>query len=127
MGWLYEVEDILLKINNEKLPESQTTGLRQSMLITLFTKGNTKSAIPFLETAIKSASHKQQIYPNDILLAQLYAATQNPTKAYQTYGKVIGMHPIEPNSMLGSNKPEVYLGKDISKEVKNRTKKGRGS
>ena len=23
MGWLYEAEDILLKINNEKLPESQ--------------------------------------------------------------------------------------------------------
>lgn len=123
MGWLYEAEDILLKINNEKLPESQNNWFATVNADYLVHKGEYEKAIPFLETAIKSASSKQQRIRMTFLLAQLYAATQNPTKAYQTYGKVIGMNPpyrTEFNARI--KQTEVYSGKDISKEVKKLTR-----
>ena len=77
MGWLYEAEDILLKINNEKLPESQNNWFATVNADYLVHKGEYEKAIPFLETAIKSASSKQQRIRMTFLLAQLYAATQN--------------------------------------------------
>ena len=46
MGWLYEAEDILLKINNEKLPESQNNWFATVNADYLVHKGEYEKAIP---------------------------------------------------------------------------------
>lgn len=119
LGWLYEAEDILLKINNDKLPPSQNSWFATVNADYLIHKGEYKKAIPFLETAIKAAPSKQQRIRMTFLLAQLYSATQEPRLAYNTFGKVINMNPTyrtEFNARI--KQTEVFSGSDISKEVK---------
>ena len=119
LGWLYEAEDILLKINNDKLPPSQNSWFATVNADYLIHKGEYKKAIPFLETAIKAAPSKQQRIRMTFLLAQLYSATQEPRLAYNTFGKVISMNPTyrtEFNARI--KQTEVFSGSDISKEVK---------
>lgn len=123
LGWLYEAEDILQKINTDKLPESQTSWFATVNADYLIHRGEYKKAIPFLETAIKSAPSKQQRIRLTFLLGQLYEKTEDPAKAYQTFGKVIAMNPsyrTEFNARI--KQTEVFSGKDISKEVKKLTR-----
>ena len=119
LGWLYEAEDILQKINNDKLPESQNSWFATVNADYLIKKKEYKKAIPFLETAIKAAPSKQQRIRMTFLLAQLQAATEEPAKAYRTFGKVIAMNPTyrtEFNARIKQS--EVFSGKNIDKEVK---------
>lgn len=119
LGWLYEAEDILQKINNDKLPESQNNWFATVNADYLIHKGEYQKAIPFLETAIKSAPSKRQRIRLTFLLGQLYEKTQDPARAYQTFGQVISMNPpyrTEFNARI--KQTEVFSGKNIDKEVK---------
>lgn len=123
LGWLYEAEDILQKINNDKLPESQNNWFATVNADYLIHKGEYQKAIPFLETAIKSAPSKRQRIRLTFLLGQLYEKTQDPARAYQTFGQVISMNPpyrTEFNARI--KQTEVFSGKNIDKEVKKLTR-----
>ena len=123
LGWLYEAEDILQKINNDKLPESQNNWFATVNADYLIRSGQYQKAIPFLETAIKSAPSKQQRIRLTFLLGQLYEKTGVNAKAYETFGKVISMNPpyrTEFNARI--KQTEVFSGKDITKEVKKLTR-----
>ncbi len=119
LEWLYEAEDILLKINNDELPESQHNTFATVNANYLIHKGEYQKAIPFLETAIKAAESKSQRIRMTFLLGQLYASIGNTTKAYENYEKVIKMSPTyrtEFNARI--KQTEVFAGNDIEKEVK---------
>lgn len=123
LGWLYEAEDILQKINNDKLPESQNNWFATVNADYLIRSGQYQKAIPFLETAIKSAPSKQQRIRLTFLLGQLYEKTGVNAKAYETFGKVISMNPpyrTEFNARI--KQTEIFSGKDITKEVKKLTR-----
>ena len=123
LGWLYEAEDILRKINNDKLPESQNNWFATVNADYLIRSGQYQKAIPFLETAIKSAPSKQQRIRLTFLLGQLYEKTGVNAKAYETFGKVISMNPpyrTEFNARI--KQTEVFSGKDITKEAKKLTR-----
>ncbi len=119
MGWLYEAEDILLKINNDKLPASQLNTFATVNANYLIRKGEYQKAIPFLQTAIKAGGSKAQRVRMTFLLGQLYAITGENTKAYECYNKVTKMNPsyrTEFNARI--KQTEVFTGNDINKEIK---------
>ncbi len=119
LGWLYEAEDILTKINNDKLPPSQNNWFSTVNANYLIHKGEFEKAIPFLETAIEAANSKAQRIRMTFLLGQLYTATNANNKAYETFEEVIKMSPpyrTEFNARI--KQTEVFTGKDISKEIK---------
>ncbi len=119
LGWLYEAEDILLKINNDDLPESQLNTFAVVNANYLIRKGEYQKAIPFLQTAIKAAHSKSQRVRMTFLEGQLHAAIGDTHKAYESFEKVIKMSPTyraEFNARI--KQTEVFTGEDISKEVK---------
>ncbi len=119
LGWLYEAEDILIKINNDKLPESQLNTFAAVNANYLIRKNEYQKAIPYLETAIKAAESKPQRIRMTFLLGQLYASIGDTNKAYENYDKVIKMSPAyrtEFNARI--KQTEVFAGNDIDKEVK---------
>ncbi|MFL1683606.1 MULTISPECIES: tetratricopeptide repeat protein [Bacteroidales] len=123
MGWLYEAEDVLQKINNDGLPDSQTTWFATVNADYLIRKGDYKQAIPFLKTAIKAEGNKRQKIRMTYLLAQLYAITGDNNAAYAAYERVIKKGPdyrTELNARI--RQTEVFSGKDMEKILKNLTR-----
>ena len=105
------------------MPESQNNWFATVNADYLIHKGEYQKAIPFLETAIKSAPSKRQRIRLTFLLGQLYEKTQDPARAYQTFGQVISMNPpyrTEFNARI--KQTEVFSGKNIDKEVKKLTR-----
>lgn len=123
MGWTYEAEDILQKINNDGLPAKLNSWFSTVNADFLILNGEYKQAIPYLQTAIKAENKKAQKIRMNFLLAQLYALTGNNQAAYQTFGKVIKMSPpyrTELNARI--KQTEVFPGGDIEKIAKNLNK-----
>jgi tetratricopeptide (TPR) repeat protein len=119
MGWMYEAEDVLQKINNDGLPSKLNNWFSTVNADFLIRNGEYKQAIPYLQTAIKAESKKAQKIRMNFLLAQLYALTNDNQAAYQTFGKVIKMSPpyrTELNARI--KQTEVFPGGDIEKIVK---------
>lgn len=123
MGWMYEAEDVLQKINNEGLPDSQSDLFATVNADYLIRKGEYKQAIPFLKTAVKAENNKRQKIRMTYLLAQLYTLTGENNEAYNTYEQVIKMTPAyrtELNARI--RQTEVFMGKDKEKVIKNLTR-----
>ena len=93
MGWLYEAENILGKIDGSKLPKSLQPVYSTAMAGYLIKKGELKEAIPHLEIVIRHEDNKYQKARIRFLLAQLYADNGDPVKAYASYGQVMKMNP----------------------------------
>lgn len=93
LGWLYEAENILSKIEEEQLSKSQKGWFATVYSGFLLKKGDLTTAIPYLETALKATNGKAQRTRIQFLLGQIYAENNNPVKAYKAYQKVIRMNP----------------------------------
>ena len=123
MGWLYEAEEVLQKINNDGLPDSQQERFATVNADYLIRKGEYRQAIPFLQTAIKAESNKRQKIRMTYLLAQLYTLTGENNAAYAAYEQVIKMGPAyrtELNARI--RQTEVFAGGDREKVMKNLTR-----
>lgn len=123
MDWVYEAEDVLNKINNDGLPESQEDLFAAVNADYLIRNEDYKQAIPFLKTAIKAEPNKRQRTRMNYLLAQLYTLTGDNNAAYNAYGAVIKSSPdyrTELNARI--RQTEVFEGKDINKVIKGLTK-----
>ena len=119
LGWLYEAEDILNKINNDALPQSQNGWFSSINADYLLKQQKYREAIPFLITAVKHAETKTQKARMTFLLGQLYMETDENEKAYAAFGKVPGMNPpyeLEFNARIKQS--EVYPGNNPSKMLK---------
>ena len=62
MGWMYEAEDVLQKINNDGLPSKLNNWFSTVNADFLIRNGEYKQAIPYLQTAIKAESKKPRKY-----------------------------------------------------------------
>lgn len=69
MGWMYEAEDVLQKINNDGLPSKLNNWFSTVNADFLIRNGEYKQAIPYLQTAIKAESKKAQKIRMNFLLA----------------------------------------------------------
>ena len=93
MGWYYDAEDVLLKVNNDSLPYTLAPAYSRTYGHYLLGSQRYREAIPHLLTTIKNEKNKRQKARQYYLLGQVYQLLQDPAKAYQAYGKVIKMSP----------------------------------
>ncbi|MDR0811130.1 MAG: tetratricopeptide repeat protein, partial [Paludibacter sp.] len=93
MDWIYEAEQLLSTIKQSEI-KSINTALYASVNADLLLKQKQyKEAIPFLEMALEREKNKSLRQRFTFLLAQLYAATGEKTKAYNAFTAVIKLNP----------------------------------
>ncbi len=119
MGWYYEAEDLLTKVNNEYLPKKESDWFSSVYADFLVKQKQYQEAIPYLKTAIKAEKNKFQRSRMKYLLGQLYADLGQREMAYQTFGDVVGPstpYILEFNAKI--RQTEVYPGGDTTKVVR---------
>jgi len=131
LGWYYEAEEILSKLNNDQLPAKHSDMLSTAYADYFVKQKRYDEAIPYLKIAIKAEKNKIQRNREKYLLAQIYTATGQRDLAYRTFGEVAGAtvpYIIQLNAQI--RQTEVYPGgatqkmtkklKKMSKSVKNK-------
>lgn len=93
MGWIYEAEQVLSKINQDNLKHTNTGLFAAVNADILLKKHQYKEAIPFLELAISKETNKTLQQRFSYLLAQLFQKTNDNKTAYAAYSKVIKSNP----------------------------------
>ena len=93
LEWFFEAEDILNKLNNDKLPASQNNWFSAVNADFLLKRGKLREALPFLVTAAKNADTKRQKARMTFLLGQVYTELGDRNKAYQAFRKVPSFNP----------------------------------
>jgi tetratricopeptide (TPR) repeat protein len=93
MGWIYEAEDLLSKLNQKNL-RGDNVGLYVSVYADLLLKKTQyREAIPFLEMALAREKDRSLRIRFSYLLAQLYEQTGNKRKAHDAYSALIKKNP----------------------------------
>lgn len=93
MGWIYEAEDMLGKLNQKNL-KGDNVGLYASVYADLLLKKKQyREAIPFLEMALEREKEKALKTRFSYLLAQLYQQTGDKRKAHDAYSALIKKNP----------------------------------
>ena len=93
LGWQYDAEDALNRVNNDSLPLSLAVPYASATGNYLLGSQRYKEAIPHLEKTAKNEKNKQQKARCYYLLGQTYQLLQQPEQAYQSYSKVIRLNP----------------------------------
>lgn len=93
MGWIYEAEQVLSKVEQDNLKHSNIGLLASVSADLLLKKHQYKEAIPFLELALSKEDDKDMQQRFGYLLAQLYQLTNDNKAAYDAYSKVIKLNP----------------------------------
>ena len=126
MGWYYEAEDILSKLNNDQLPKNQTDWFSTVYADLLIKQKQHPEAIPYLQSAIKSEKNKYQRNREKYLLGQIYAMNGQKDLAYKIFGEVSNSTvPYILQLSAAIRQTEVHPGgniKNISKKLERMTK-----
>ncbi len=93
LGWQYDAEDALSRVNNDSLPLSLAVPYASATGNFLLGSKRYREAIPHLEKTAKSEKNKKQKARCYYLLGQTYQMLQQPEQAYQAYSKVIRLNP----------------------------------
>lgn len=120
MGWLFEAENILSKINVGELGSKEARGAYDITYAAFWLKSDDPGkAVPYLEGAIKASSGQQRTRLR-FLLGQALALAGDKEAAYRVFGKVAGSvgTPYRTRFNARIRQSEVYTGSDIGKEVK---------
>ena len=127
MGWIYEAEQMLSKIKQDDLKQSNV-GLFASVNADLLLKKHKYvEAIPFLELALSKEKDKDMRQRFSYLLAQLYQRNGNSKLAYDAFSKVIKMNPpFEMEFYAKINRTQLDVGdiNGVRKELKSMLKNG---
>jgi tetratricopeptide (TPR) repeat protein len=116
LGWYYEAEDLLSKLNNDQLPQKQTDWFSTVYADFLIKRKQYAEAIPYLRVAVKSEKNKHQRAREKYLLGQIYATTGQKDLAYKMFGEVSGSSaPYILQLSAAIRETEVYPGGDIKK------------
>jgi len=125
MGWIYEAEQMLSKIKQDDLKQSNV-GLFASVNADLLLKKHQYvEAIPFLELALSKEKDKDMRQRFSYLLAQLYQRNGNSKSAYDGFTKVIKMNPpFEMEFYARINRTQLDVGNisNVRKELKSMLK-----
>lgn len=119
MGWLYETEDILSKLNTNGFPKD-----KQNLYATIYADYLVKDrkfedAIPYLKTAIKAEKNKLQRTRMKYLLGQMYANLELDGLAYTAFGEVAKSNPpYELEFAARIRQTEVFSGSNYQRVVK---------
>ena len=121
MGWLYEAEDLLQKINQD-LIAGKNTGLYAAVSANLMIKKNQyKEAIPFLKLVIENEKNKKLRTRFNFVMAQLQERAGDKKTASDYYTEVIKSNPgYELNFNARINRSQLLARnvKSIEKELK---------
>lgn len=92
MGWTYEADDVLRKLEQNNGIHPDIVGLYTSVKANVMVRnGNYAEAIPLLEQAISKEKRGNLKRRKRYLLGQLYAQVGEKEKAYQAFGKARGL------------------------------------
>lgn len=125
-GWMYEAEEVLSKLDQNKL-KSQNIGLYASVNADLLLKKRQyKEAIPFLKLALSNENDRYLKQRFGYLLAQLYQKNGENKAAYDAFTSVIKSNPpfeMDFNSRISRAQTAqgdiVAVQKDLRKMAKN--------
>lgn len=93
LGWVYEAEDILKKIElSGGVPNHLKGEYAAAYANLLIRAGKFLEAIPYLEEAVNKAENRQQSVRYKYLLGQVYEKTGNRTKAFLAYRGIGGLN-----------------------------------
>jgi tetratricopeptide (TPR) repeat protein len=119
LGWYYEAEDILSKLNNDQLPKKQINWFSTVYADYLIKQKQYAEAIPYMKIAVESEKNKYQRTREKYLLGQMYAATGQKDLAYRMFGEVAGSTaPYILQLSAEIRRTEVYPGGNIKKMSK---------
>lgn len=93
LGWHYDAEDVLEKVNNDSLPYTLIPEHASAYGNFLIGSERYREAVPYLLTTIKNEKNKRQKTREYYLLGQIYQLLQERNKAYDAYGRVIRLSP----------------------------------
>lgn len=119
MGWLYEAEDILDKMNKNGIPASSLKQYAAVYADYLIKNNEFEESIPYLKSAIKSEKNRKQRARMRYLLGQIYAELELDGLAYKTFGEVARSNPpYELEFAARIRQTEVFTGGNYLKVVK---------
>ena len=119
MGWFYESEDILNKMNKNGIPEANLKQYAAVFADYLIKNKQYEEAIPYLKTAIKNEKNHKQQSRMKYLLGQLYTDLELNGLAYKAFGSVIRSNPpYELEFAARIRQTEVFAGENYLKVVK---------
>jgi tetratricopeptide (TPR) repeat protein len=128
LGWYYEAEDILSKVNNDKLPPSQNDWFSTVYADYLIKQKQYSDAIPYMKIAVKTEKNKLQRTREKYLLGQMYASLGQKELAYNTFGQVSSANaPYILELSAKIRQTEVYPGADTTKVTKKLKKMAKSS
>ena len=93
LGWIYEAEQVLSKINQNNLKGTNTALFASVNADLLLKKHLYKEAIPYLELALSREPDNTQKQRFGYILAQLYHLNGDDKAAYTAFTKVIKLNP----------------------------------
>ena len=118
MGWLYESEDILNKLNTNGIPKKNLNQYATVLADHLIKNEQIEEAIPYLKTAIKAEKNRLQRTRMKYLLGQLYAELDQPGLAYDAFGQVVRANPpYELEFAARIRQTEVFTGANYQKVI----------
>lgn len=119
MGWYYESEDILEKMNKEGIPAANLKQYAAVNADYLIKNQQFEEAVPYLKTAIKAEKNRKQRARMKYLLGQIYADLDLGNLAYKAFAEVIRANPpYELEFAARIRQSEVFAGTNYMKVVK---------
>lgn len=119
MGWFYESEDILGKLNTNGIPRKNLKRYAAVYADYLVKNKQYEEAVPYFKTAIKAEKNKRQRTRMKYLLGQIYAEQEQNGLAYQMFGEVAKANPpYELEFAARIRQTEVFTGNNYQKVVK---------
>ena len=117
MGWLYEADDQLKKVSDDKFTKKQNRLYAGAQADLQIKEGNLKEALTHLESAISVENKKMRTRFN-FIAGQIYQKLGDKEKAYELYDKVISAHPEYQMALSARiRQTEVYTGSSQKKDV----------
>lgn len=119
MGWFYETEDILKKLNLSGIPKKNQNQYAAVSADYLIKEQKFEEAVPYLQTAIKAEKNKLQRTRMKYLLGQMYSELDRNQEAYNMFSQVVkAAPPYELEFAARIRQTEVFAGSDYQKMVR---------
>lgn len=93
LGWHYDAEDALNRVNNDSLPTRLTDAFISAQGNRLLVSGQHKEAIPYIEHAARKERNRQQRARIYYLLGQLYQLHNRLADAHEAFAHVVRLSP----------------------------------
>jgi tetratricopeptide (TPR) repeat protein len=119
MGWFYESEDILGKLNTNGIPKKELNQYAAVYADYLIKNKQYDDAISYFKTAIKTEKNHRQKTRMKYLLGQIYEELGQNNLAYKMFGQVANSNPpYELEFASRIRQTEVYCGSNYQQVIK---------